>query len=124
MGNAKPWQIILIVVGLIAAGFVMWRFVFKSGPDLPNSVTLVDVESGSLFVMGLGGRNKPYYPAPHPDTGRNTLLPVAKQDDGSWRITGHSLPALEDVEGDASAVINRSVGAVRVTSESRRRISW
>jgi len=123
MGNAKPWQIILIVAGLLASGFVVWRVAFSGGPNLPNSVTLVDVDTGSLFVVGMGGRNKPYFPAAHPDTGRKTLLPVVKGEDGTWRITGHSLPGLEYVDGEAPAVVDRSTGAVNVTSESKRRLS-
>lgn len=123
MGDAKPWQIILIVVGVLAAGFVVWRFVFNSGPNLPDSVTLVDVETGDLFVVGIGGKKKPYYPASHPDTGRMTLLPVVKQDDGTWKITGHSLPALPYVQGEPKAVSNPQTGEVTVTGQSRRRIS-
>lgn len=122
MGNVKPWQIILIVVAFGALGFSVWKFGFTGGPDLPDSVLLVDVKTGDLFELDIGGRKAAYYPEKHPDTGDRTLMPVMQGDDGSWRIGGRMLPALEDVKGDMPAVIDISNGTVSVTTNRPRRI--
>lgn len=124
MDNVKPWQIILIIVAIGALGFSVWKFALNTGPDMPDSVTLVDVKTGDLFSLRIGGKGRAaYYPEKHPDTGERTLLPVIENEDGTWRISGHSLPALQDVDGATPAVENNQTGAVSVSSNSKRRIS-
>lgn len=122
MGEAKPWQIILVVLAVGVLGYSVWKFAFNTGPKLPSSVLLVDVVSGELFEVSIAGRRMAFYPEKHPDTGDRTLLPVVQQDDGTWRISGHSLPALEDVQAEPTAVTNTSTGAVNVTATSPRRL--
>lgn len=122
MGDAKPWQIVLIVVAVVGLGFSVWRFGFTKGPDLPDSVLLVDVKTGNLFELQLGGRKAAYYPEKHPDTGERTLMPVIKRDDGVWQIGPRILPALEDVQGETPAVTDTSTGVVNVVDERPRRI--
>lgn len=122
MGDAKPWQIALIVVAVIGLGFSVWKFGFSQGPDLPNSVLLVDVKTGNLFELQLGGRKAAYYPERHPDTGERTLMPVVKQENGTWQIGPRLLPALQDVPGDTPAVTDPGSGTVNVVDASPRRV--
>jgi|TARA_R110000782_G_scaffold57258_30_gene119869 hypothetical protein len=122
MGNVKPWQIILFVAAIGVLAFSVWKFGFTGGPDLPDSVLLVDVKTGDLFELDIGGRKAAYYPEKHPDTGERTLMPVVKEDDGSWKIGGRMLPALQDVPGETPAVTDPSSGTVSVNDSRPRRI--
>lgn len=122
MGDLKPWQIVVIIAAVIAVGFTGWRLLTRSGPKLPNSVMLVDVKTGALFELDISGRRAGYYPAPHPDTKEYTLMPVFQAEDGSWRISGHSLPALQDVRGETPAVTDPSTGRVTVQNGRPRRL--
>ncbi|MBL4592098.1 MAG: hypothetical protein JKY96_09085, partial [Phycisphaerales bacterium] len=60
------------------------------------------------------GKAKGYYPEKSPDTSKRVLMPVVKDENGKWFISGHSLPALEDIDGEPTAVINTSTGEIRV----------
>lgn len=115
MDNVKPWQIILMVLAVGALAFSIWKFVLTPKIKLPTEVYLVDVSNGELFIFDISGKAKGYYPEKSPDTGELVLMPVIEnEEDGKWYISGHSLPALEDVTGTTEAVINASTGEVRV----------
>jgi hypothetical protein len=89
---------------------------------MPDTVTLVDVKSGELFTLDISGRRAAYYPEKHPDTGERSLLPVVKDESGSWLISQHSLAALEDVKGETPAVLDASSGRVQVSAERARKL--
>lgn len=120
MDNIKPWQIILIIVAFAALGFSVWKFGFTSGIELPDSVMVVDVETGDLYKMKLGRRNGAYFPEKSPDTGKNTLMPIEKSESGEWFIVPHARPALQDINGE-NKVVNESTWRVEVASESALR---
>ncbi len=122
MGNAKPWQIVLIVAAAGVFGFSIWKLVFSGGVGLPNAVLLVDVKTGNLFEIDISGRKAASYPEKHPDTGEYTLMPIQKGADSSWQIAPRLLTLLQDVQGDMPAVLDRSTGRVRVVEGRTRRI--
>lgn len=124
MDDLKPWHIVLIIAAVGVLGFSVYKSVFSGGPELPDSVVLVDVKTGDLFRLGIGGKSKAaYYPEKHPDSGERTLMPVRQNDEGQWQISGHSLPALQDVPGDTPAVTDTSRGIVRTNGDNIRRFS-
>ncbi|MCA9304655.1 MAG: hypothetical protein KC996_11085 [Phycisphaerales bacterium] len=114
MDNVKPWQIILMVLAVGALAFSIWKFVLTPKIKLPTEVYLVDVSNGELFIFDISGKAKGYYPERSPDSQNLVLMPVTKDENGKWFISGHSLPALQDVTGTTEAVINASTGEVRV----------
>jgi len=114
MDNVKPWQIILMVLAVGALAFSIWKFVLTPKIKLPTEVYLVDVSNGELFIFDFSGKAKGYYPERSPDSQNLVLMPVIKDENGKWFISGHSLPALQDVTGTTEAVINASTGEVRV----------
>jgi hypothetical protein len=120
MDNVKPWQIILMVLAVAVLGFSIWRFALNRGPDLPDSVVLVDVKTGDLFRLDLGGRKRGYYPEQHPDTQERTLLPAYEAEDGTWFLSPHSASAIQDIKGNAPAVVDSSTGRLNVNEGSIR----
>jgi hypothetical protein len=122
MGNAKPWQIILVLASLLVFGYSVWKFGFSGGPDLPDAVLLVDVKTGNLFEIDISGRKAAAYPEKHPDTGEYTLMPIEKNEDGSWKIASRMMVVLEGIEGEMPAVLDRSTGRVQVVEGRTRRM--
>ena len=116
MDNVKPWQIILIVLAFAVLGFSLLRMSSGGKIELPNSVLVVDVETGDLYNMRLGKRNGAYFPERNPDTNRLTLMPVEQDDNGEWHIIGHAFPALQDVDGEL-IVVDAETGLVTIESD-------
>lgn len=107
MGDAKPWQIILIVVGILGAGVSLWWFGLR-GSDadrlMANSIVMVDVESGQLYEFQLKGRRGVMIPERHPESGKIALLPVEQDSSGNWVISDRSRATLQYVEVTNNAV--------------------
>ncbi|MCC5821819.1 MAG: hypothetical protein LAT64_00865 [Phycisphaerales bacterium] len=121
MGEAKPWQIILVVVALGVLGFSVWRSMNSGKPELTRSVMLADVATGDLFELSLAGRRAAVYPEIHPDTGERTLMPVKQEEDGTWKLLEYTFPALQDVSVEAPAV-DMTTRTVNVNQSRPRRI--
>ncbi|MFG0245330.1 MAG: hypothetical protein ACF8MF_04670 [Phycisphaerales bacterium JB052] len=118
MDNIKPWQIILIVVAVGVLGFSVWKQISKGSVNFPDSVLVVDVETGGMYRMDLGKRNGAYFPERSPETGRHTLMPVVKsEDDGLWYVSGHARSAMQDIDG-TNKVVNESNWQVTIEDES------
>lgn len=122
MGNAKPWQIILIVAAVGVFGFSIWKFGFSGGVGLPDAVLLMDVRSGNLFEIDISGKKAAAYPEKHPDTGEYTLIPIEKGENGSWRIPPRMMVLLQGIQGEMPAVLDRSSGQIQVVEGRARRI--
>jgi hypothetical protein len=116
MEQIKPWQIILIVVAVGVLGFSVWKQISKPSIDLPNSVTVVDVTTGDLYTMKLGKRNGAYFPEKNPESGKNTLMPIVKNENGDWYVDGHAMGVLQDVNGEIN-VVDEVTGKVTIESE-------
>ncbi|MGP1272528.1 MAG: hypothetical protein ACTS22_04275 [Phycisphaerales bacterium] len=122
MSAAKPWQIALIVIGLLA-GIVGVVFAVTSSdrPNMASSMMLVDIETGQLYSVSVDDRSV-YTPMKHPDTGERTLYRVVESESGDWSISQRRLGELEDYEGTAAAV-DRESGRVTVLDADPIRIA-
>ncbi len=117
MGSAKPWQIILIILAILAlAGglFVSCR----GGVNLSDGLLMVDVETGDRFRFDTSGKKGTYVPGLNPDTQRRTLLPIVNRD-GVWFLDDHFRSRLESIEGEHAAV-DQSTYEVRISEASIR----
>lgn len=125
MQSAKPWQIAVVVLGLLGgvAGIV---FAFRANPglDLADSVMMVDVVSGELFEFAIPKKGSLVFPEIHPDTRKETLFPVYKDPSGAWKLVERysgALPSL-NLKPEEMAV-TAATGLVKVKSEKIRKIS-
>lgn len=88
MMHAKPWQIAVVALGLIGgvAGIV---YAVRSNPglDLAKSILYVDAQTGELFDIEIPSKGSLGVPEKNPTTGKDTLLPVFKDDSGTWRVS-------------------------------------
>ncbi|MEM8758200.1 MAG: hypothetical protein AAGF47_10525 [Planctomycetota bacterium] len=121
MSGAKPWQIALIVLGVLGgvAGIV-FAMSSGSGPKMANSMVLVDVETGQLYRVNVNNRSV-ITPKEHPETGRRTLHRVIEED-GEYRISGRRLGGLRDDELVNEDAIDLSSGRILVDLGDPKRI--
>lgn len=123
MGQVKPWQIVLIIVALAAAGTSAYLTLGGAGTKLNDGMLVADVTSGELFSISFSGHKAYVFPLRNPDTGKLALLPVLKGESGSWTISPrHYLESLAQIEGDPKAVVDRKSGEVKITSETPKPI--
>ena len=116
MGEAKPWQIAVVVVGLLTlVGMVVWQC--NSGKvKLASSITLVDVETGQLIEAPLPKNRSVLFPATHPDTKRATLFPAHRNESGGWEVSGRYVPYVKSKDIDPKAV-DLKTGAIANATE-------
>lgn len=116
MGSLKPWQLILVILGVVVLGVSLWMSFGESKVPRPKSIYVADVETGDLFKIDTSGRKIALLPATNPKTGLKTLYPVRKNDDGDWIITPMGVGALADYEGPAEAIPDWDSRLVSVTN--------
>ena len=102
MGSARPWQIILFLVALLALSGGLFLSC-RGGVNLADSILMVDVKTGDRFRIDTSGKRATGIPARHPDTGKETLLPIVERD-GAWYLAEHYRSGLEYIEGENPAV--------------------
>jgi len=123
MGSLKPWQLILVIVGVVVLGVSLWMSLGGSKVPRPNSIYVADVETGDLFTIDTSGRKIALLPATNPETGLKTLYPVRKNDDGDWIITPMGAGVLANYEGPADAIPDWDSRVVSVTSSKPKSIN-
>lgn len=87
MNGAKPWQIALIVIGLLAgAAGVVYAMTGGKSVDLVDSMTLVDVNTGELFRVSTNNRSI-IIPMKRRDTDQRTLMvAVFDETEKKWLV--------------------------------------
>lgn len=103
MGDAKPWQIILIVVAVVGVGFSVWRFGFGDRVVQSDHVTTMCVVTGEIYEIRLGKAKGLMLPAKHPETGERTLFP-AEQQGGKWVVSPNFLGGAQPDQTPGSRV--------------------
>ncbi len=102
MGSARPWQVILFILALLALSGGLFLSC-RGGVNLADSLLMVDVKTGDRFRFDTGGKRGTGVPGKHPDTGERTLLPIVERD-GAWYLSDHYRTGLEHIEGENPAV--------------------
>jgi hypothetical protein len=115
MGKVKPWQIVVMSLALVALGASAY-FSFGSSPSLPtliDTITMVDVTSGQLYNFSLGGKRGVSIPETNPDTGKRTLVPVDKDETGSWVVGPRDRQVLGQFSSESKLVVDKATGKVQ-----------
>lgn len=128
MGSLKPWQLILVILGVLVLGFSLWKSLFSgSRVEFGDRVYMVDVLSGELFYADTSGRHGVVVPAKNPDTGIRSIIPVLMTEEGeialSFRYRDIAVQIAENEDAAISDAINKSTWAVDVDPKSATRYS-
>ncbi len=113
MGNVKPWQIVLLVVAVVAVATSAY-FSMSGEPNIQakTSVLMFDVNTGDSQEMGFG-KGGAAYPGINPKTKTLSMLPIQQREDGKWYLIERYASALKNIEGSKAAVIDQKTGEVR-----------
>lgn len=101
--QARPWQIAIIALSVVAAGASSAYLLTRSGPNIPTRMTLVDVSTGKLYELDKA-KYRVLLPARSPDDGEIRLVPVAKDESGKWVVTGNGMAMLKGLTTKITAV--------------------
>ncbi len=96
MGQAKPWQIAVVVVGVLVLGISLFMTMFRGDRvEFSQTVMLVDVTTGKLYEVGRPDGVAISLPAmdPRKNPPTKTLYP-AKNVDGKWYVNERVLEEL------------------------------
>lgn len=113
MGEAKPWQVAVIVVGLLVMVAGVLYQCKSGGVEFADSIVLVDVASGDVLEAPFPKGRPVMFPAKHPDTQSATLYP-AELKDGKWFVDGRYIPYIPKIP-DPKAM-NAKSGAITTTA--------
>jgi hypothetical protein len=103
MRNAKPWQIVLLVLAVIAV-IASTIYSLRNSDDLglSNKIPMVDVITGDRYIVKLPKSGSMEIPGINPTTKETTLLPYWKDEEsGQWKV----------IERYASSVVKKRKGA-------------
>lgn len=117
MRGAQPWQIIVIIACLLAAGVMV--YINLSGQEkmeFADSMMVADIQTGELFELALGKKAR-VMPMTRPGGSVPTLFPV-EQREGKWFIEQRYLEG--GSEGlKTSKVVDSKTGEVQVTGPAK-----
>ncbi len=112
--RAKPWQIVLVVACFAALGVSLYITTMR-GPkvEIRDSVQMADVETGELFTVKIGPGGNAMVPGMNEKTKRLSLVRV-EQRNGEWFVIERDLAALNAVQVEPRAVLDRGTGRIQV----------
>lgn len=123
MGEAKPWQIAVVVVGVLTlVGMLMWQCQ-GDGVTLQKTIVMVDVTSGELVESTWPKGKAVVFPAHDPDT-KAMLIPVGKTPEGRYEIEGRYMPLLRAQKVQLTGLENAESGLVRSDAKLTKKDIW
>jgi len=112
MGNVKPWQVVLIVVALVAVAVSAYTtFAGSDKPHLADRLRVVDINTGHEVMMPMSDVKN--IPALNAETNTFTYFPVEERD-GKVFIKERYMGAVPNAEGDHGALVNAKTGEISI----------
>jgi len=115
-GRVSPVQVGVLIVGLIAVGYLVFSLTKSGRPRLSNTVMLVDVESGKLYQADVSRRTA-VIPEISPESGKETLFPVEMTEQGRWVVPERYRRSLASLQPKPAMVTDARQGVVTTSNE-------
>jgi hypothetical protein len=123
LSQIKPWHVVVLVGAAVAlSASAYFTLGGGTGLKLANEMTVVDITTGDLYIIPLGGKRAVGIPGRNPESGKVTLLPVSKDESGTWTVSPRYLGGLQLIEGEPKALLDKKTGAVKVNGEVPKRL--
>lgn len=98
---------------LLASAVGLWFWNFRGESVQPDSFTYVCATTGKLYTISRSSAPK-VLPGENPVTHEMTLIPVARDPDGSYHVSARLISAVKDL-GAANKVVDLATRRVSVT---------
>ena len=120
--NFKPWQMAVVVLGLlVGGGSIFYNLAFSGQVDLDNTVRMVDVETGELFEFTISLNRTISVPARRTQTKQIALMRIIKDEAGQWHVPSRDMALLPGLDKDVPIkAIDPETGKVLVPVGSFR----
>ncbi len=121
-GRVSPVQVGVLIVGLIAMGYLVYSLMRPTGVTVDTEIVLADVTTGQLFSLDTA-KGSAFIPEVNPDTGKETLFPVIKDEQGNWVITPNHRGSVRSISEKPVAISDLRSGRVNVASQDIKPIT-
>ncbi len=110
MGNVKPWQVVVMVVALVAVAVSTYTtFSGSDRPRLADRLRVVDINTGREVMMPMSDVKN--IPALNAETNTFTYFPVEERD-GKVFIKERYMGAVPNAEGKHEALVDAKTGEI------------
>lgn len=123
MKGVKPWQIVVLVAGVLALAVSLYlSFHGRDEVEFADSMMMVDLETGQLIEAPLPKGRAVLPPAKNPATQRKSFFPVQSKD-GKWFVNSLYVRYVKDfVPHPENVLVDPATGEVKVANESPTRL--
>lgn len=118
-GRVSPVQVGVLIVGLIAVGYLVVTLTRTDRVVINTEIMLADVVTGQLYKMDTARRSA-FIPEVNPDTGKETLFPVMQDEAGNWVLSPNHREGVRRLSEKPTAVADLRSGRVSVSGEGIR----
>ena len=120
MGEARPWQIGVVVVGLLVlVGSLVFQCSGGGGPEIDRRLVLVDLSTGELYETTRPSNRTLTYPIKHPSTQQETLVPAEQREDGKWYVKSRIVNHLTEMKVSLEGLADPRTGLSKVQSDPK-----
>lgn len=119
-GKLKPWHYALFVAAIGALAFASFSAFSKPSARVAKSMLMVDINTGQLYEFDIS-KVSMIIPEVSPETGKQTLYPVRKGEDGKWYASPRYIEAIDPkTDGEPTALVSAETGEVKLLSEDAK----
>lgn len=120
--GAKPWQIAVIVVGLlVGGGLVLYQSMYAGGIPVNTKFTLLDPMTGQLYAVDWNDQHFEL-PARDPNSNDPRLVRVF-MDGGKWRVIDRDMPIIDHLPPEKNTIVDAESGHLKTEPKSAIRYS-
>ena len=117
----SPKQAVLVALGAIGLAYTTYTVFWGSDRvDVVKSVFAIDSTTGQLYELALNGQTAAF-PEINPDTGAETLLPVALDENGNWVLMERFRGYAAQMKPRPAAVEDFRTGKLKLASGDPKR---
>jgi hypothetical protein len=124
MGSVKPWQIVVMILAVIAVGaMAVYSCTGESRtPSQATEVNLVDIRTGQFYVAKYPDKRPVSFPAKLSDAQDATLYP-AKFKDNKWVLNTRYMPEIRrDKSLKPDLIVDPKSGELKLENTKPTRI--
>lgn len=125
MRDAKPWQIVLLVLAVIAViASTIYSFINSDDLGLANKISMVDVVTGDRYVVKVPKSGSMGIPGTNPVTKEETLVPYWKDEESAqWKVIDRYAASVVNARKGSKIAVDPSTWIVTFSDKEEETIT-